>query len=140
MNSAKQAFWNMKQDKPLTRKQAKALKQRIEEPRTGISGYAKGVRPRSYYERLRQRFPEQLLAVHELEEGKVYLMGGSAFSPDLPKQFAAVVTRLYDDGSADVRNVYDRRINAVDGIYLDQTLAQCCIDKGTQFVQRLQTI
>jgi len=137
MNSAKQAFWNMKQDKPLTRKQAKALKQRSEEPRTGVSSYEGGVRPWNYLARLRQRFPDQLLAVHELEEGKRYLMGGSAFSPDLPDQFAAVVTRLYDDGSADIKNVYDRRINPVDGIYLEQTLAQCCIDKGTQFVQKL---
>ena len=67
MNSAKQAFWNMKQDKPLTRKQAKALKQRSEEPRTGVSSYEGGVRPFNYFARLRQRFNEQLLAVHELE-------------------------------------------------------------------------
>jgi hypothetical protein len=137
MNNAKQAAWNIEQGKPLTRKQAKALKQRNAEPRTGVSSYEGGVRPRNYYERLRQRFPERLLSVYELEEGKTYLMGGSAFSPDLPKQFAAVVTRLYDDGSADIKNVYDKRINPIDGIYLEQTLAQLCVDEGTQFVQEL---
>ncbi len=137
MNNAKQAARNIEQGEPLTRKQAKALKQRNAEPMTGVSSYAGGKRPDNYHARLRQRFPERLLSVYELEEGKTYLMGGSSFSPDLPEQFAAVVTRLYDDGSADIKNVYNKRINAVDGIYLEQTLAQCCVDKGTQFIQHL---